>query len=766
MIRYLVNCVKRRGQTTEVSQTERTFDENSSSMANLTKVSIPFSKKNVPEPPRKEYFKKTHNAVSKLVSNMSWEVYQQQNKEKLKDKEKIDHFGFKSTYAPPPESASVLQPFLKELMDLFKNLDFRESTVSKFQNNLNEWISENTKSKEVLVAADKTRNFYSMKATDYKKVLTQNVTETYKKVTEGEVHEENLRAKKLVVKLHEDLENGIKLAKRVEVHSSNNAFITLKDHDSEFRTSKALKCRLINPAKSELGKISKKKLERINREIRSKTQLNQWQSNISVKKWFMKLKNSKSLSFLIFDIKSFYPSITPDLLEKAISWGEKLVKISEQDKEIFREARRALLFHGKEYWKKRKNPEFDVPMGCYDGAEVCELVGLYILEEIIRANIGLTRSNVGIYRDDGLAVTEARDRTGQKMVQRLHQIFQEHDLKLSKCVHGMKSVDFLDLTFHLETQTYEPFRKDGNQPIYIHKQSNHPSNITRNIPQMIEKMISNNSSTEEIFNRHKGIYQEALKKSGYKGDMKYVPTDGSENSHRKTKRERYPKKFYFNPPYNRAVKTNVGKAFLGIVSRCFPKGHPWHKSFNRHTVKLSYSCTKNVASKIAQHNTKVLNGKNISKDSGCNCKKKSECPMPNNCMASNVVYQALLTAEGKTYNYFGMTSMTFKKRYTNHKSDFKNRKEEGKGTALSSKVWELKDTNKKFEIKWSIVDRCHGYKAGAKMCDLCATERTHIALGEKGFKTLPPGCILLNKRSEIMGKCRHQLSQSLFKVKE
>ena len=85
---------------------------------------------------------------------------------------------------------------------------------------------------------------------------------------------------------------------------------------------------------------------------------------------------------------------------------------------------------------------------------------------------------------------------------------------------------------------------------------------------------------------------------------------------------------------------------------------------------MSYSCTKNVASKIAQHNTKVLNGKNISKDLGCNCKKKSECPMPNNCMASNVVYQALLTAEGKTYNYFGMTSMTFKKRYTNHKSDF------------------------------------------------------------------------------------------------
>ena len=53
-------------------------------------------------------------------------------------------------------------------------------------------------------------------------------------------------------------------------------------------------------------------------------------------------------------------------------------------------------------------------MGSFDGAEVCELVGLFVLNDIISAKIGLSKSNVGIYRDDGLAVTDARDAQGKK----------------------------------------------------------------------------------------------------------------------------------------------------------------------------------------------------------------------------------------------------------------------------------------------------------------------------------------------------------------
>ena len=740
-------------------------------MAAVTKIHLPYSKKNVTIPSRKEYFKKAFNAISKLVSKMGWEVYQELYKDRLEEmnEEEFDFFGFKSGRAPPTECTKVLQPFLKELMDLFRNIEFRESTNDKFQEELEEWLSENLKPKELLISADKTMNFYRFKPKDYQKLLDGNVTESYKKVTEKEVHDRNLRAKNIVVKLHE--KKGAELSKRVEVHSADDAFVTIKDHDKDFRSSKVIPCRLINPAKSQLGKISKMKLEGINEKIRAKTKLNQWQSNREAKAWFKALRSSKKLSFLVFDIKSFYPSITPELLENAIRWAEKFETITEQDKELFRESRRALLHHGDRYWTKIKNPEFDVPMGAYDGAECCELCGLFLLDKIISANIGLTKENCGIYRDDGLAATEANGQSGQRMVQELRRIFLSHGLRLSKCEHGLKSVDFLDLTFNLDTHTFEPFRKEDNQPLYIHKHSNHPKSITKQIPKMICQMISENSSNEEIFNRHKGVYEEALRRSGYKGKMRYTPpTENINRPKKKKKKERYPKKFFFNPPYNKEVYTNVGKRFLAIISRCFPRGSEWSGKFNRHTIKLSYSCTKNLASKIAQHNAKVMNGRKTSRQAGCNCRKKDKenCPIPNNCLAENVVYSAVVESEGKAYNYYGMTSMTFKDRYNKHKYDFRWEKGEDNGTALSAKVWQLKKEQKKYSIKWSIVDKAFPYKAGGKMCDLCSTERMYIALaeGKNAIGNLPDNCTQLNVRSEIMGKCRHRLSQTLSRVKE
>ena len=44
---------------------------------------------------------------------------------------------------------------------------------------------------------------------------------------------------------------------------------------------------------------------------------------------------------------------------------------------------------------------FDVAMGSYDGAEVCELVGLLILNKLAKET---DKDMVGLYRDDGLAV--------------------------------------------------------------------------------------------------------------------------------------------------------------------------------------------------------------------------------------------------------------------------------------------------------------------------------------------------------------------------
>ena len=63
-------------------------------------------------------------------------------------------------------------------------------------------------------------------------------------------------------------------------------------------------------------------------------------------------------------------------------------------------SRKSLLFNNGDAWIKKDNSSFGVTIS-YDGAEVCELVGLFILN-----GLGNTygKENIGLYRDDGLAV--------------------------------------------------------------------------------------------------------------------------------------------------------------------------------------------------------------------------------------------------------------------------------------------------------------------------------------------------------------------------
>ena len=80
-----------------------------------------------------------------------------------------------------------------------------------------------------------------------------------------------------------------------------DAFITLKDHKENFQSNP--KCRLINPAKSELGKVSKVIHDSINNSIRSATNVNQWKNSLSVIEWFETIPN-KTYTACLFPLMS------------------------------------------------------------------------------------------------------------------------------------------------------------------------------------------------------------------------------------------------------------------------------------------------------------------------------------------------------------------------------------------------------------------------------------------------------------------------------
>ena len=155
-----------------------------------------------------------------------------------------------------------------------------------------------------------------------------------------------------------------------------SAFITFNDHKPNFKNKN--QCRLINPAKSEIGIVSKSILERINNEIRNKTGFKQWRNTTSVIDWFKGIKNKQKCKFLKFDIVDFYPSITEEILKKSLDFAQSLTELNESEIEIIQQARNSVLFQQDNIWIKKSashDKPFDVAMGCFDGAEICELVG-------------------------------------------------------------------------------------------------------------------------------------------------------------------------------------------------------------------------------------------------------------------------------------------------------------------------------------------------------------------------------------------------------
>ena len=103
----------------------------------------------------------------------------------------------------------------------------------------------------------------------------------------------------------------------------------------------------------------------------------------------------------------------------------------------------------------------------------------------------------------------------------IQKLFKDNYLNITTIHCNLKINNYLDVTFNLSNATYRPFCKPNNEIEYIHKESNHPPSILRQIPLSIESRLSKNSSNEKIFKESTQIYQESLKKSGYNHQLTY-----------------------------------------------------------------------------------------------------------------------------------------------------------------------------------------------------------------------------------------------------
>ena len=516
----------------------------------LEQVRFGYSTKNIGIPGKQEYLLRLTHSVSHFVNRLRWRVFFFLNPNE--GGEGKETFGFKSLKpAPPIEGLKELE---SKLIDLIRSVETKK-VKNNFQDKLRRDAEKVRSENKMYVSADKTTNFYKLDKDTYNDLLKKNVTNDYKKTDMHTVDKSNQKQKEMVIKL--DLED------RVFATAQKDAYITVKDHKDDYQNN--TKCRLINPTKPELGKISKMKLAKIVVDVKKKTKVNQWRNTDSVLTWFKGLNNKSKLNFISFDIVSFYPSISENLLRRAMEWAGTLTTITQEDKDIIFACKESVLYSNSSPWVKREGEEFDVTMGSYDGAESTDLVGLFLLHQLKHLPV-----NCGLYRDDGLAVSSLTNRLTEKLWQQIKQIYEDNGLKVTAEVNK-KVVHFLDITLNLNTGRYKPYMKPNTTLLYISSLSNHPPNIIKNIPVEVNRRLLRLSSTKEDFLEAVPPYQDALDKAGHK--HKLVWEEPEPAAPPSTRRSRSRRVTWFNPPFSQSISTNIGAKFLQLIDSCFLLHH-------------------------------------------------------------------------------------------------------------------------------------------------------------------------------------------------
>ena len=162
----------------------------------------------------------------------------------------------------------------------------------------------------------------------------------------------------------------------------------------------------------------------------------------------------------------------------------------------------------------------------------------------------------------------------------------------------------------------------------------------------------------------------------------------------------------------------------------------------------------NIILILSTHTKNILNPKLTS--FGCNCRNKNNFPLDGECLTPKIIYRADIITDNDHIFYYGTSEATFKKRHSNHIHDFAHVKYQH-ATELAEYIWQLKSNNFNCSIKWLITSKVYVH-ANSLLCKLCLMEKYWII---KNFD----GLGLLNKKLELINKCRHQNKILLMNVK-
>ena len=138
-------------------------------------------------------------------------------------------------------------------------------------------------------------------------------------------------------------------------------------------------------------------------------------------------------------------------MKNAIQFAVEYKNVSKNDCEVIFHVQKSLLFHSNQPWIKRDSDTFDVTLGACDVAEICELVGIFMLSLLSRK---FSSNNIGLYHDHALSVF--RNISGQqaeKHKKAIQHIFKDKGSQIiMKC--NLKIVDYLGVTLNLNKRSF------------------------------------------------------------------------------------------------------------------------------------------------------------------------------------------------------------------------------------------------------------------------------------------------------------------------
>ena len=245
-----------------------------------------YSLKNIPIASKATYTKSFISKLESFIRRIRWKAFFLEHNNDENNEQKTETFGYKSELTPSQHQG--LLALKKDLYKMARSIEF-QNRPNSFQQKLIADVNSIRSSPKMLISTDKTNNLYEISTENYNKLLLENVTKSYKNAPETLENNINKEAKKIATDLN--------LAERIQKFTEKkNAFLTLKDHKDNFLRNTP--CRLFNPAKTEIGKISKQYLDQINNAIRQTSRCNQWTNTAAVISWFenMFIKNISTLT--------------------------------------------------------------------------------------------------------------------------------------------------------------------------------------------------------------------------------------------------------------------------------------------------------------------------------------------------------------------------------------------------------------------------------------------------------------------------------------